>query len=439
MLTTAKDGTRTTSQRGEAKRFLFAHWEGGGNTPPVLSIVKRLTGRGHSVHAVSDPCNRAEFESVGATFTSWRRPVVRVDRTASDPIRDWELNSPLALLARIRDRVLVGPALQYAQDLLDEFARQPADAVVANDMMLGALMAGESAGVPTVALSPNVCVYPLPGVPPFGPGLLPAEGIAGKLRDKALAAVTRYIFGRTAAAYNQARTAVGLPPIAHPLDQLRRVDRHVILTSPAFDFPSTQLPRNIVYTGPELADPGWLHEWTDPRPAHDDRPLVLVGFSTTFQNQAAVLRWVMEALGKLPVTAIVTAGPAMNPADFAPPSNVYICKAAPHSVLLKEASLMVTHAGHGTVMRSLAAGVPLLCMPMGRDQNDNAARTVARGAGLRLRPDASAEAIRQCVRQLLSESRFRRRARELGRQIVEDAARSRTVEILEELAVGAAV
>ena len=40
----------------------------------------------------------------------------------------------------------------------------------------------------------------------------------------------------------------------------------------------------------------------------------------------------------------------------------------------------------GTVTRALAAGVPLVCMPMGRDQPDVAARVIHAGAGLRLRP-----------------------------------------------------
>src|SRR5207248_8948080 len=61
-------------------------------------------------------------------------------------------------------------------------------------------------------------------------------------------------------------------------------------------------------------------------------------------------------------------------------ANVHVCASAPHSELLKQAAVVVTHAGHGTVIRALAAGVPLVCMPMGRDQNENAARVVFRGA-----------------------------------------------------------
>ena len=61
---------------------------------------------------------------------------------------------------------------------------------------------------------------------------------------------------------------------------------------------------------------------------------------------------------------------------------------------MARAALVVTHCGHGTVMRALSHGRPMLCLPMGRDQNDNAARVVARGAGLRLGADAAPPAIR---------------------------------------------
>ena len=53
------------------------------------------------------------------------------------------------------------------------------------------------------------------------------------------------------------------------------------------------------------------------------------------------------------------------------------------------AAAFVTHAGHGSTLRPLMAGVPLLCLPMGRDQNDNAMRAAHRGAALNLSPDAS--------------------------------------------------
>jgi UDP:flavonoid glycosyltransferase YjiC (YdhE family) len=61
------------------------------------------------------------------------------------------------------------------------------------------------------------------------------------------------------------------------------------------------------------------------------------------------------------------------------------------------ASLAVTHAGLGTVHAALAAGVPLVCIPDGRDQGDNAARVVAAGAGVRVRRRVSSSTLRRTI------------------------------------------
>ena len=80
-----------------------------------------------------------------------------------------------------------------------------------------------------------------------------------------------------------------------------------------------------------------------------------------------------------------------------------VVKSAPHSAVLREAALAVTHAGHGVTIKSLAAGVPLVCLPMGRDQLDIAARVVHAGAGVRLEPTAAPAEIASAVEQVLGE------------------------------------
>ena len=417
------------------RAFLVAHWEGGGNTPPMLAVVRRLIARGHAVRVMSDPCNRAEVEAAGATFSPWTRAPHRADKSVgTDRIRDWEVTSPPALIGLMREHLFIGPSLAYAQDVLDELSRFPADVVVSSEMLLGAMAGAEAAGIPCVALSANVYLFPLPGVPPFGPGLQPATNALGRLRDWLIRTIVLREFGKGTAAFNETRRALGLDPLAHPFDQLTRLASHLVLTSAAFDFASTNPPKQLVYAGPELDDPAWTHPWRSPFAAGDRRPLVLVGFSTTFQNQIDVLRRVIAALGELDVRAVVTTGPAIDFASLPSAANVHVCESAPHSQLLKDAAAVVTHAGHGTVIRALAAGVPVVCLPMGRDQNENAARVVFHGAGVRLKPTAPAAKIRQAVRDVMAAPRYRDAARRLGEQIAQDARDSRAVPALEAVA-----
>jgi UDP:flavonoid glycosyltransferase YjiC (YdhE family) len=102
--------------------------------------------------------------------------------------------------------------------------------------------------------------------------------------------------------------------------------------------------------------------------------------------------------------------------------------------VLEHAAAIVTHGGHGTVIKALAADVPLLVVPMGRDQLDNATRVTERGAGLQLGQDAEPEAIAEAVRRLLDEPSFAEGAARLGASIREDASGDGAVEELEALA-----
>ena len=94
---------------------------------------------------------------------------------------------------------------------IDEIERFQPDAVVTSEMLLGAMAAAERAGVPCAVLSPNIYLFPLPGVPPFGPGFLPAKGLGGRARDILVEKLSLYIFGRGTRAFNETRRALGLP------------------------------------------------------------------------------------------------------------------------------------------------------------------------------------------------------------------------------------
>ena len=185
-----------------------------------------------------------------------------------------------------------------------------------------------------------------------------------------------------------------------------------------------------------LDDPGWAAgPWTAPP---GDGPLVLVALSSTFQDHAGCLQRIVDALGALPVRGLVTTGPALDPAELAAPANVLVVGAAPHSEVLRSAAAVVTHGGHGTVVRALAADVPMVVLHHGRDQADNAARASPPGEpALTVKRSASSDAIARAVRRLLDDPSFRTGAARLGRSIRRDAAGDALVDELEDLPAAA--
>lgn len=417
------------------RNFLFTTWEGGGNVTPALEVVRKLAARGHRVRVMSEECNRPESEAAGGAFAAWTRAPSRRDRRPeSQTCRDWDAATPQdGLLSVIRD-TWCGPALEYARDVIDELRREPADLVVTCEALFGVMAGCESVGQRFATLCPNISLSPLPGVPPLGPGLPPARTDADRALHAEIARAVVGLFDSGLPSLNAARAALGLPPLEHLLDQFRPAVAELLATARAFDFPADRLPPTVRYVGPQVGDPYWSRSWVSPWPATDTRPLVAVSFSTTFQNHAGGLQTVIDALAPLPVRVLVTLGGSIRPDELRPGANCVLAESAPHSAVMREAALVVTHGGHGTVMRALLHRLPLLVIPHGRDQNDNAVRVTERGAGLSLLPGATVEAVRGACERLLAEPSFRAAARRLGDAVAAEAENSTVVAELEAVA-----
>lgn len=414
-------------------RFLFTTWEGGGNVTPVLALAARLIGRGHEVRVMSDEANRAEALAAGAAFVPWTRAPNRPDRSRhADPIRDWEAASPQEGFAEALRCVLIGPALAYATDVMDELRRQPADLVVTSEMLLGVIAGCEALGQKCSLFATNLFPYPLPGVPVFGPGLAPPRDEEGRALHAHIRAANMALLDGGLGELNAARLAIGLAPLSHVTQQLDVASAFMVATARVFDFSEGPPPAKLSYVGPQLAEPAWAQGWESPWNA-DDRPLVAVTFSTTFQNHAGVIQAVIDAVAGLPIRAAVTLA-GIGREEVRAAGNVHLVDSASHDALMREAAVVVTHGGHGTVMRALAHGRPMLVIPHGRDQNENAVRVSERGAGLVLPPGASPAEIAAALQRLLGDQAFRLAAERLGGAIAEESARIDAAGELERLA-----
>lgn len=418
--------------------FLFTTWEGGGNVPPAIETARKLTAAGHRVRFMSEAASCAEAQACGATFVSWTRAPNRKDRSpATQSFRDWEAATPQeGLLSVVRD-CWAAPALAYAQDTLDELRREPADLVVVSECLFGVMAACESVGQRFVVLGSSISFDAQPGIPPLGPGLPPARNDQERAMHAQIAQACQGMFDSGLPSFNQTRATLGLRPLDHLLRQYDAAVCELLPTSAAYDFPASVPSSRVRYVGPQLADPHWAREWSSPWPATDTRPLVVVGFSTTFQNHAGVLQQAIDALAPLPVRVLVTLGGSIERSELRAADNCVLVDSAPHSVVMPKAAFVVTHGGHGTVIRALVSRVPMLVVPLGRDQADNAVRVTERGAGLSLPADASLEAFRAACGRLLTDASFREAARRLGDRVAADAEHSTVVRELEAAAAPA--
>ena len=415
-----------------SREFLFVVWAGGGNVPPQLTLARRLVARGHEVRMLAPAVLRESIEAAGIAFEPYRE-IPEHDESVPERslVRDFEARSKAGAIAASRDNLVAALARPVAADVLATLERRPADVIAFDFLLSGAAFAAEKAALPAAMLIHTIYPFPAPGLPPFGMGWTPMGGPLGRVREQVGRLIFRLVYERPLLPrFNEVRAALGLQPMRAFREYVQRVDRVLVLTSPAFDFPA-QLPANVEYVGPQLDPPAPMPDWESPWPAGNDRPLVVVGLSTTHQAHDPLLERIVAALATLPVRALVTTGGATLRST--PPDNIHVARFVPHAQVLPGAAAVVTHAGLGTVHAALAHGLPLVCLPIGRDQPDNAARVKSHGAGLRLSPTSSPAEIRAAVERVLGDPAYAASARRLGAAFLEERPADRALRALEAL------
>jgi UDP:flavonoid glycosyltransferase YjiC (YdhE family) len=187
---------------------------------------------------------------------------------------------------------------------------------------------------------------------------------------------------------------------------------------------------------PEL--PGDSHaqlpSWADRLGA---RPVVYVSLGTApLFNQPARFAPLLEGLVAEDVEVVVTISKLHDPAALGElPATVHVERWLPLAPLLPLCDAVVCHAGTGTTLAGLVAGLPLVLVPRGADQFDNARGCERAGAARVLMPDeVSAEAVRDAVRAVLAEGAPERSAAaSLAREIAGMPSAASVVQRLEQL------
>lgn len=351
-------------------RVLIASWDGGGNTPPAYRLGARLRRRGHRVRLLGWAPMRTRATAAGLEFTTY--PTVPAWPAGVAHEDEWNLWC----------ECLFGAAC--GADIAAEVASFRPDVVVLDCMLRAGLEA--DLGVPTVAL---VHVSYQQFVHVWG--------------DQVLGTDVGAMLGRCAAA--------------------------LAVQPPGFDEPC-ELPRGHEYVG----------VIGDPEPARDERlgatltepgdPWVLVSLSTTDQaGQRAALQGILDGLASAPLRVLATLGGTVSAAELDVPTNARVHGFVPHEQVLPRAAAVVTHAGMSTVTAALAAGVPMVCVPQGRDQGGNAERVAALGAGV----VADVAGVRAAVEAVLADASYRRVAGELAAAAAPLGNGARAVEVVERL------
>lgn len=360
-------------------RLLLTCSGGRGHLDPLLPLAWSAAARGHEITFAVRPWMTAQVEALGYTafptgtdlgLAPETRPLVAVDMERE--LRD------------LRDGFGRAIARERAADLVPLCRRWRPDIVVWDETDFAAPITAEALALPHA----SVVVI-----------------AAGSFVRPAL----------MAPALDEVRASHGLPPDPN----CGMLARHLV-TSP--------VPPS--FRDPTVPSPATLHPmrpWTDDeeaplhrragrhsrRPSWADRtpgaPTIYVTLGTVFNHESGDLfPRILAGLAPLRANILVTVGREIDPASLGPqPPHVTVARFVPQADVLPHADLVVSHGGSGSVLGSLAHGVPLLVIPMGADQPLNAGRVVDLGCGVALDPlAATPDDVRSAATALLGDPAY---------------------------------
>ncbi|GEL21184.1 glycosyl transferase [Pseudonocardia sulfidoxydans NBRC 16205] len=366
-----------------------------GHVFPLVPGLRALAARGHRIHVRTSPelVDRLAGAGVltGGIEAAPVDPRITAHTAASDGPAGRGVDDLAALLAR---------SGWEAEDLHASVARVRPDALLVDANTYGAATAAQTTGLPWATVLPSVLPYPGARIPPYGLGLRPRTGPLGALRDAVLWKVVERAYGRSLLpGLNDVRRAEGLPPLRSPLQHVGGADRVLVLTGEPLEYPRTDLPGHIRIVGgqpwdPPADEPAWL--------AEPGAPWVLVTCSTHYQGDEALAATAVEALRDEPVRVLLTLADAYDSATVPQAPNVRVERFVPHAPVLARAAAVVCPSGMGIVAKSVAAGVPVVAVPFGRDQPEVARRVAQAGTGVvlparRLDPARLRRAVRTAL------------------------------------------
>jgi UDP:flavonoid glycosyltransferase YjiC (YdhE family) len=393
------------------RRILVAAFGDPGHAFPAIALARELHRRGNEVCVETWDKWQGQVEREGMRFAA--APIYTVFGDGKTPLKPYQ--------AAVKASEVTGA-------LIEEF---DPDAVVADILTVAAALAAEVHGRRWATLIPHVLPTPGDGFPPYSIGArLPRTGFGRAMWrrfDPLLAGGLEQ--GREQ--LNDSRARVGLPPLDHVHGGISR-QLALVATFPQLEYPRpAEVSPWVKVTGPLM----WEQPFGPVEPPPGSDPLVLVAPSTAQDPEHRMLQAALEGLADEPVRVLATTNRRDPPSPIDVPPNARLVDWLSYAQTMPLCDAVILHAGHGTLVRALSCGVPVVACPAAGDMNENASRVAWAGAGVALpRRLTTPRGVRLAVRKLLSDDRYARRAALLRDWALENDGAAIAAAEVEELA-----
>jgi UDP:flavonoid glycosyltransferase YjiC (YdhE family) len=371
-------------------RVLVAAFGDPGHAFPAIALAKELHARGHEVCVETWHKWQDQVEREGMRFAA--APIYTVFGDGKTPLKPYQ--------AAVKASAVTGA-------LIEEF---DPEVVVADILTVAAALAAEVHERRWVTLIPHVLPTPSPGFPPYSIGARLPRTAFGHWMWQRWEPLLRGGLEDGRRQLNDSRARVGLPALDHVHGGISR-ELAIVATFPQLEYPRAWDEEPWVrITGPLM----WEQPFGPVEPPPGDEPLVLVAPSTAQDPEHRMLLAALEGLADEPVRVLATTNRRDPPSPIAVPDNARLVDWLSYAQTMPLCDAVILHAGHGTLVRALSCGVPVLACPAAGDMGENAARVAWASVGVSLpRRLTTPRGVRLALRKLLSDEGFGRRARAL--------------------------
>jgi len=391
-----------------------------GHYRPLSALAAELIARGHRATFIHHAdaaglveADQAGFEAVGAgapPLVGWTRPMARIKGVLG-------LSSVLDGMVRFTDMICRdGPAV---------IEWIGAEAVIVDQLEPAGALVADHVGLPFVSIANALPINREPGVPPPYVGWAHDPSPRGLKRNRGGWRVTDLLLRKVGKVIERNSTALGLAP-RRCLEDCFSPNLQIAQIVPAIDFPRTQLPATFHYAGPFRR----VRHEAFQLPPGDDRPLAYCSLGTLQGFRTGLFRKVAAACAKSNIKLLLSRGGALNRLGRLP-GHPLVYDWVPQEAVLEHASLTICHGGMNTVLDSLAAGVPMIVMPLAFEQTAIAARMRHAGVAEVLHPRSSSSRIAETIARVMGTPSYRARARAVQQHIAGAGGVARAADLIE--------
>lgn len=392
-----------------------------GHYRPFSHLAAELIARGHRATFVHHGDAAQLVEAEGARFEA-----IGLD---APPVASWT-----APMARIRGLIGLGGVTSGMIRFTDMFCREApaalrrigADALIVDQLEAGGGLVAEHLGLPFASVAAALPINREPGVPPPYVGWRYDPSEKGLKRNRGGWRVTDFLLRRLGDSIERNARRLGLRPrrrLEDCLSPLLQISQMVA----SLDFPRRDLPAGFRYTG--LLRRGAPEPFE--LPPGDARPLVFCSLGTLQGSRSGLFRKVAQACAMLDLRLLLTQGGLgrIGPGERLP-GNPLVRDWVPQEAVLAQADMVVCHGGINTVLEPLAAGLPMVLMPLAFEQSGIAARLEQAGVARIVSRSASPRRLAEAIFEVRSVPAYRERAAAVRREMAEAGGVGRAADLI---------